>query len=78
MVNYDSNEIVDIIFVLDRFNYHIAKKLHWHPNAMQIKRILLREHTRIHRRNRKNNWTRYWSSLISSARNIKFESSYFD
>jgi len=58
IVNYSSNEIVDIILVLDRFNYRRTKKLHYNryrcPNAIQIKKILLREHTRIRRRNRKN------------------------
>jgi len=30
IVTYSLNEIVDIIFVLDRFNYHKAQKLHYH------------------------------------------------
>jgi len=57
-----TNEIVDIILVLGeaRRNYCRAQKLHRNrypfkrlPNAMQIRRILLRERRRIHKRNRK-------------------------
>jgi len=56
MAAYSSNEIVDIILVLDeaRRNYCRAERLYRnrysfrrHPHAMQIRRILLREHRRI-------------------------------
>jgi len=62
MAAYSSNKIVDIILVLDEAgqNYCKAKRLYCnrypfrrHPNAMQIRRILLRERRRIRKRNRK-------------------------
>jgi len=60
MAAYSSNEIVDIILVLDEAgNYCKAERLYRnrypfrrHPNAMQI-RILLQERRRIRKRNRK-------------------------
>jgi len=62
MAAYSSNEIIDIILVLDEAgrNYCKAERLYLnrylfrrHPNAMQIRRILLREHRRIRKKNRK-------------------------
>jgi len=62
MAAYSSNEVVDIIFVFgeaernycraERF-YHNKYSFRRHPNAMQIRRILLRERRRIRKRNRK-------------------------
>jgi len=62
MAAYSSNEIVDIILVLGEAgrNYCKAEGLYRnrypfrrYPNAMQIRRILLRERRRIRKRNRK-------------------------
>jgi len=62
MAAYSSNEIVDIILVLSEAgrNYCRAERLYCnkypfrrHPNAIQIRRILLREGRRIRKRNRK-------------------------
>jgi len=62
MAAYSSNEIVDIILVLGETgrNYCKAEGLYRnrypfrrYPNAMQIRRILLRERRRIRKRNRK-------------------------
>jgi len=62
MAAYSSTEIVDIILVLDEAerNYCRAERLYGnrypfrrHSNAMQIRRILLRERRRIYKRNRK-------------------------
>ena len=59
MAAYSSNEIVDIIFVLDKAgqNYCRAERLYrnehpfrQHPNAIQIRRLLLRERRRIRKR----------------------------
>jgi len=60
--SFFQNEIVDIILILGEAgqNYCRAEKLYRnrypfrrHPNAMQIRRILLQERRRIHKRNRK-------------------------
>jgi len=59
-MTYSSNEIVDIILVLGKTgrNYCRAERLYHnrysfrrHPNAMQTRRILLRERRRIRKRN---------------------------
>jgi len=59
---YNSNEIIDIILVLGEAgqNYCRAERLYRnrypfrrHLNAIQIRRILLRERRRIRKRNRK-------------------------
>jgi len=62
MAAYNSNEIVDIILVLGETgrNYCKTERLYrnrypfrWYPNAMQIRRILLRKRKRVRKRNRK-------------------------
>jgi len=62
MVAYSLNKIVDIILVLGAAgrNYCRTQRLYRnrypfrrHPNAMQIRKILLRERRRIRKRNRK-------------------------
>jgi len=65
MAAYSSNEIVDIILVLGKAGFLadeiiVEQTLYCnrypfrrHLNAMQIRRILLRERRRIHKRNHK-------------------------
>jgi len=62
MAAYSSNEIIDIIFVLGEAGRNYCKTersycniypFRRHPNAMQIRRVLLRESKRIRKRNHK-------------------------